>query len=380
MSLCILTSSYPRRHGDADNAGVFVRDFAGILSRRGMELSVFTHRKAGAASYAETFPVREYPWLGRETSLTSLRLASPGDFVKAASLMAMGTFHYLRHCREQRVTYSLAMWAVPSGAFALAAKIRRGIPYSVWALGSDIWRYERNRLTRPVITQILRGAHRLFADGDDLARRVTALCGRPCEYLPSARELAGVIPNPVKEESSRPRFVFVGRFEPNKGPDILVDAAARYLSLGGRGGVDVFGEGSMERDLYERIRKLGVAGRVRMHGAIGPADMAGRLDWCDYLVIPSRIESIPVVLSDALQRGAPVIVADVGDMGTLVRSAGIGMVVRPRDPEALAAAMLESERVDRAAFQNSVRKASRNFDLRASAARFIETTGLDSAL
>ena len=45
------------------------------------------------------------------------------------------------------------------------------------------------------------------------------------------------------------------------------------------------------------------------------------------LILPSRIESIPVILSDALQLDCNLIVTDVGDMGPLVRSYRAGMVV-----------------------------------------------------
>ncbi|MBL7184375.1 MAG: glycosyltransferase [Anaerolineae bacterium] len=62
---------------------------------------------------------------------------------------------------------------------------------------------------------------------------------------------------------------------------------------------------------------------------------------CDALVIPSHIESIPILFSDAMQVGIPVVATDVGDLGQLVRQYGVGVVVDPEDPEALAGAMGE---------------------------------------
>jgi glycosyltransferase involved in cell wall biosynthesis len=60
---------------------------------------------------------------------------------------------------------------------------------------------------------------------------------------------------------------------------------------------------------------------------------------CDWLVIPSRIESIPLIFVDALQMRLPIIAADVGDLGKLVRRFGVGKVVPPTNHVALAAAM-----------------------------------------
>ena len=47
------------------------------------------------------------------------------------------------------------------------------------------------------------------------------------------------------------------------------------------------------------------------------------------LIIPSRIESVPLILSDGLQMELPIMVTDVGDMGVLVRRYAAGLVCRP---------------------------------------------------
>ena len=379
MTLAVLASSYPRDPEDSTNAGVFVRDFAKALAARGVDVAVFTHRKGAPGRYAEPFPVREYRWLGRETSLTSVDLRSPWGIAKAASLMAAGPPAYLRACRELDVTRSLACWAIPSGVFAWIAKQRLGIPYAVWALGSDIWRYERHALVGPLLRRVLADADHRFADGLELARRVEALCGRSCVVLPSARDLAGVAPRPVTEDRPRPRFLFVGRWEENKGPDVLVEAAALYLARGGRGSFDLFGEGSLAPALARRIADRGLGGRVRLHGVLAPAPFVGRLDWCDFLVIPSRIESVPVVFSDALQRGVPVLATDVGDLGALVRETGAGRVVPPEDPEAMARALLDLDGVDAEPLRSAAREAAGRFGVPGIAETFLAATGWGSA-
>lgn len=376
MTLGVLTSSYPRFPDDTNNAGVFVRDFARAVAAGGIALCVFTHRKGMPGRYEEPFPVHEYRWLGRETSLTSVDLGSPVGWLKAASLMGAGAVSYLRACRSRRVSYSLAMWAVPSGVFAYAAKRAMGVPYAVWALGSDIWRYEKHRLMGPLLKRVLDGADRLYADGEELADQVSRICGRPCSFLPSTRDLSGVPPEAVTEDRPRPRFLFVGRWETNKGPDVLVEAAARYLERGGAGSFDLFGEGSMAASLRERIASHGIGGRVRLHGVIGAGGLVGRLAWCDYLVIPSRIESIPVIFSDALQRDVPVVATEVGDLGRLVKEWAVGLTAPPDDPDALAGAFLELETVDRASFAESVRRAARHFALGEIAERFLRDAGL----
>ena len=125
--LCILTSSYPRDPSDNINSGVFARDFVRALAAVLPECCVFTHRKGPPGHYPDSFDVIEYRWLGRSTSLTSLDLRSPLGGLAALSLLIMGTFGYLRLCRQRRIEHSLALWVVPSGLFAVMAKWMRGV-------------------------------------------------------------------------------------------------------------------------------------------------------------------------------------------------------------------------------------------------------------
>lgn len=376
MRLCVLSSSYPRSEADTNNAGVFVRDFALALQSAGKNISGFTHRKGGRSDYRENFPVYEYSWLGRETSLTSVDTRSLSGAIKSLSLLTCGIVSYLRFCRRQKIKYSLAMWAVPSGIFAwLAWKLFR-TPYAVWALGSDIWRYQNSRFFGPLLRAVLSGAEVRLADGLELARRVEAICGKGCEFVPSARDLGRYQPTVVEEDRPHPRFLFVGRWELNKGPDVLIEAARQYLDQGGRGSFDLFGEGSLRSMLAGKIEQAGLQKRIRLHGVIGPEELVGRFAWCDVLVIPSRIESIPVIFSDALQCRSPVLATEVGDLGRLVREYEVGVVVPPDDIPALAQALLDWDDLDPKEFAQATDKAKENFSIKRSAERFLELAGL----
>jgi glycosyltransferase involved in cell wall biosynthesis len=86
------------------------------------------------------------------------------------------------------------------------------------------------------------------------------------------------------------------------------------------------------------------------------------------LIIPSRIESIPLVLSDGLQMSLPLLVTDVGDMGTLVSRYSAGIVCRP-EVEDLAAALLRLVSEPQAAGSQALREL---LDIRSSAKRFVE--------
>jgi glycosyltransferase involved in cell wall biosynthesis len=95
---------------------------------------------------------------------------------------------------------------------------------------------------------------------------------------------------------------------------------------------------------------------------------------CDCLVIPSRNESIPIVFSEALQAGLPLLVTDVGDMGELARRHGLAAPVRPADAPALAAAMsafINAKDVQLRAYEKARNELLRIFDVGATADQFL---------
>jgi glycosyltransferase involved in cell wall biosynthesis len=347
MSLCILTSSYPANPGDSNNAGVFVRDFARACEAFSSGCTVFTHRKGTPGDYRDKFSVIEYGWMGKDSSLTSVNLRSIAGMIKACSLLLKGSLGYIRLCRRGQISHSLAMWAFPSGFYAWLAKKLYGVPYSVWALGSDIWRYEKHPLIGPLLRMVLRNADHLFADGMEFAETVAAISGRECSFLPSTRSLGKIEALPVNNQSPRPRFLYVGRYEYNKGPDILLEAAREYFARGGCGSFHLFGEGSFRKQMDSYVSDHAMATGVAIHDVIGAEELVGRLQWCDYLIIPSRIESIPVILSDAIQLGTPIIATEVGDIPAICMDLHSATTVPPEEPLKLAEALLNCVGQDR---------------------------------
>jgi glycosyltransferase involved in cell wall biosynthesis len=107
-----------------------------------------------------------------------------------------------------------------------------------------------------------------------------------------------------------PRLAVLARMIPEKGILELLDEAAaereRWSTL-------AVGAPSQDR-AYEarvnaRIGELGLAGRVRLHGAV--SDVAGFLDAADVLVVPSTgCEGQPTAIIEALARGLPVLVRE----------------------------------------------------------------------
>jgi glycosyltransferase involved in cell wall biosynthesis len=117
-----------------------------------------------------------------------------------------------------------------------------------------------------------------------------------------------------------------------KGIDVLLDAARRVqapLRL------EIYGRGSLRGELERRARANGV--EARFQGFV--PDARARVAEADVLVQPSRADTLPLTVLEAMADGVPVIGARVGGIPELVVDGQTGLVVPPEDPPALAAAL-----------------------------------------
>jgi len=126
------------------------------------------------------------------------------------------------------------------------------------------------------------------------------------------------------------RVGFVGRLSPEKGPDVLLSAAAR---IDAAIQLSFVGEGRERPALETRAQEMGVGSRVTWHGAV--PDAARLLAAFDVLVLSSRTDGTPIVLFEAMAAGVPIVASAVGGMPELLTAAD-AVLVPPDDPAALA--------------------------------------------
>jgi glycosyltransferase involved in cell wall biosynthesis len=98
------------------------------------------------------------------------------------------------------------------------------------------------------------------------------------------------------------------------------------------------GQGPMEAELHERHRALGLGNRFRFLGY--RADACEVMAAFDIFCLASHHEGLPIALMEAMVLGLPSVATRVGGNAEIIADGDTGILVPPRQPGALAEALL----------------------------------------
>ncbi len=129
----------------------------------------------------------------------------------------------------------------------------------------------------------------------------------------------------------------VARLSPEKAIDTLLRAAQRLVGVAPELTVLIVGDGPLAAELEHLAGKLGIAQAVRFLGFRTDAGVLMQL--MDVFILPSRMESVGLVLLEAMAAGRPIVATTVGAIPEYVDHDGGGLLVPPDDPAALAGAI-----------------------------------------
>ncbi len=369
--IAIITTSFPVDDSGAESAGSFVADFAQELGARA-RVTVLAPGPENSEGRRGRCAVRFFrvPRL----PLSLLNPLNPADWPAISGTLLGGMKALDELHLNQPCDHLFALWALPSGFWARRVMKQSGVSYSVWALGSDIWSLGRLPYIRTVLKKVLKDSRCCFADGYRLREEVEILSGRGCCFLPSARRLDKAGKNEMREQPPY-RLAFLGRWHPNKGVDLLMEALARLADDEWRGiaEIRIHGGGPLAELVVASAGRLKKAGRPVVTGGYLDKNQAAELIlWADYLLIPSRIESIPVIYSDAVQCGTPVIAMPAGDLPVLLGKYNTGILAAETSSRAFHRAIGDALKSSPSEFNSGMNQARQIFDMVKIVDRFLE--------
>jgi glycosyltransferase involved in cell wall biosynthesis len=129
----------------------------------------------------------------------------------------------------------------------------------------------------------------------------------------------------------------VGRLQPEKGFDLLIEAANLLYQRGFDFDLAIVGEGPIRGDLEQLISRTGQQSRIRLLGH--RSDMIDLYQAMDVFVLSSLREGLPNVLLEAMSLETPVVATRVAGTPRILEHGVNGLLVNPGDTSGLAEAV-----------------------------------------
>ncbi len=368
MKIAIFTHNFPSDAKDLNNAGIFVFNIAEELSKKNKVWVFCPHESKHSISKIGKVNVF---WFRRGTKnqLGSVNLKNPVGLINL-SLFFLRAFtvipSYIK--KTNRPDVCIAMWAWPSGLFALVVKKIYKVPYIIWALGSDINKYSKMPFMGWLIRSILQNADMLYADGIELTKDVENISSENCEFLPSSTKVESIKVN--RNNHDKIVISFLGRMESVKGPDILVGALIDIKNKLTDFEINMIGDGSMFDDLKKKIEDNNLEKYITFWNSDRARNMK-LIAQSDWIVIPSRGDSIPLIFSEAMKLKVPVLASNLPDISFLLEKYKVGYTFKTENSSDLGRLILtlKKHKTQRETFVKNTSKAAKDFSIEESTKR-----------
>ena len=367
MRVCTLTHTYPRFPDDIN--APFVEQLIEHIARQGNDVSVLTaydpewRRLPGD----HTVDLRTYRYIWPESlHILGYSRTIEGNVRFRKRVLALSPFlfiaayrAFLNLVKEKNPGILHAHWILPNGFIAGKVSRATGIPLIIQLHGSDVFTAEKNALFRSMARSAASQARYIVSPSPDLTERLSA--------IGIDRTKIGLVPNTVEadfgscitgEDTAELRkklkipeehivVLAMGRMVHVKGFNYLLEAFQRVA--GEIPGVTLVlaGDGILFDDMRKLAERLGIGGRVIMPGAVMRESVPVYFKMADIFVIPSvrhesgAVDGLPVVVPEAMAAGLPVVGSDLSGIPVLVKSGKNGILVKERDVDGLAEAILK---------------------------------------
>lgn len=378
--------------GDAGGMNVYIDELAREMSRRGIDVDVYTRKADGALPDVVQVTDR-YRVVHVEAGPVGRRPIE--ELLEWVDAFAHGA---MAHAEANRRSYDLLhshYWL--SGRVGLLMKDELGVPLanSFHTLGrvKDLTRRDgdrrsseaRIRAEQAVIERSDCVIASTPAEAKDLLEHYAADPTRLCMNPPGINH---ELFRPGNNEAARiglgfdpgPLALFVGRIQPLKGVDVALEAVAlararvpdlRLVVVGGPSGIE--GHEEAER-LRRRSQGADLAGVVEFLPAQPHDSLPAFYRAADVVLCPSRSESFGLVAVEAQACATPVVAARVGGLAFGVANEESGLLVDGWEPQDYADALVRvfTERGLARLLSEGARERARIFTWKAAADRLLE--------
>ncbi len=317
-------------------------------------------------------------YLGALWTLMRANWGSANFFVGALGIFPK-IVYFAELMQADGVQHVHAHFANHPAAAAFVVHRLAGIPYSFTAHGADL------QVDQHMLREKVAEAAFVVTISEYNRELIIETCGEYCRdkvVVIHCGVDTQVFRADARKAASKPAdapfaILCTGTMYEVKGHTFLIEACRLLAERGLDFVCHLVGDGPDRPALAEQVERAGLADRVRFHGQRTRDEIVALLQEVDVVAVPSiptnsgRREGIPVVLMEAMASGTPVVASGISGIPELVDTEVSGLLVPPRDPQALADALVrlhDDPALRRRLGQGGREKVLREFDQSANAA------------
>jgi D-inositol-3-phosphate glycosyltransferase len=334
--------------GKSGGMNVYVRQLTAALGDMGMQIDIFTREHADVVNRIET--------IGPNVRVIHLKAGETDAHISELYAQLPEFLAQLNAFREEEgLEYD-----VVHSHYWLSSRVGRelsqamGVPHVVTFHTLGLIKMqsragEVEQAERPVVeTEVMATADRIIAfsphERDAMARLYGADPNK-VSLVPCGVDLS--VFRPLDQKAVRERLglngekilLYVGRVEPLKGLDLLVETAAQMDSEEGVRmivvGADANGGQEMDR-VKQLAKERDLEDQIDFVGQVDHNDLPLYYNAADVCVVPSYYESFGLVALESMACGTPVVATRVGGLSTIIQHGRTGYLKPWRCPDAFA--------------------------------------------
>jgi glycogen(starch) synthase len=343
LKICFLSQDYPP--ADCGGIGVWTHELATSLAKLGHEVSVVTR----AATVHSTVDFEEGVWIHRIVPHWQPKRKQPmlpdiPQVTKDYAFTAYDEVMRIAQIRELDIV-SAPIWdlegiaCVASGLIPTVTSLHTTFelckPFKPeWNQNND---YEKNHVGKIIQGEkyLLKHSRFILANSESIAKEVIA--SNPSVDIRSKLKMVphGITDitdaiKPVVRSDKTIRVLYVGRFEPRKGTDLLLKAIPKLLKkhddvefhFVGNDQLAVDGK-NYRKEFEKQHSSTEWFNKVKFHGFVTNEMLHQQYADCDIFVAPSRYESFGLIFIEAMMFGKACVGTNVGGITEVIEDCGI---------------------------------------------------------
>ncbi|PVW16472.1 glycosyltransferase [Marixanthomonas spongiae] len=147
-------------------------------------------------------------------------------------------------------------------------------------------------------------------------------------------------------------YCFVGGLNENKGIFLLLEAFSTLKTAGFKGLLHIIGDGPLWEQVQEKVEALST--NIILHGSLPREEVYALYKKCHFLILPSKSEGFPKVISEAMNFGCMPIVSNVSCVDQYIADGENGFLIDPLSVAQLQQCLVKTQTMTETAFKKAI--------------------------